>query len=179
MQPIISIILVALLFSCKESANVKRKHEAAWPFGITITKLNEIAELESYDSLEQIKKEYTIGVSEDYFPNRKQYLLEQPIIYGKKDGSFEFERHYYFSKADSVVRLIECQWEGTESTSEADFNDKVEQNKQLISRLMGFQGKEIPETEDLAAKTIWSNDNVRVEQFYVPIRLIRILVSWP
>jgi hypothetical protein len=144
-----------------------------------MTTVNEIEELESYDSLDQIKKEYTIGVSEGYFPNRKRYLLAQPIIYGKRGGSFEFERHYYYSKADSIVRLIEYQWEGTDSTSEVDFNYKVEQNKQLISKLMGFQGKEIPETEDLAAKTIWSNDKVYVEQFYVPIRLIRVLVSWP
>jgi hypothetical protein len=174
MHSIKYIILLIGLFACKQSNQKKEE-----PFHLTRTIVQEIDKLESFDSLKAITHEYTIGVSEDYFPGRTNFSLAQPIIYGKRDGTFDFEKEYFYSNNDSIVRLIVYQWGGTDSTSELIFSHKVEENKRIITSLLGFPGREIPETEDLAAKTIWSTHEVNVEQFHIPTRLIRVLISWP
>ncbi len=123
--------------------------------------------------------DYTIGVSGDYFPNRKDFLLAQTIVYEKAINSFNFKTSYYYSKQDSLVRLIEYEWEGTDNCTENIFQLTVKRNKEGISKFFKSPGKEIPETDTKAPKTIWENETVYVEQFYIPgMFRIRILISW-
>lgn len=151
----------------------------AQKFNLQNIHAKQIAAVQAGDKARRVTPSYSIGVAEDYFPNRSKFLLAQPIIYSRPDSSFVFETEYFFSKSDSVVRLIEYQWEGTENTTAGEFDRRVEQNAALITRALGKPKKDIPETDDKAAKTVWFNDKVHVEQLMMPgLMRIRVLVSW-
>ena len=138
-----------------------------------------IEKLQQNENAQKVTYDYPIGVSQDYFPNRRNYSLAQPIIFTKKDKTFQRETSYYFSKPDSVVRLIEYQWDGTDSTTEEEFYQIIEQNKSHISKHFKKPGIETKATETKAAKSIWENESVYVQQFFIPgLVRIRVLVSW-
>jgi hypothetical protein len=169
MRQLLIIFLAFLLpiFGVSQQFNFKR---------ITTSSIHN---LQKGQNAKKVIYDHPIGVSDDYFPNRRQFRLAQPICYATEDRTFHFETSYYFSKQDSVVRLIEYQWEGSESTSDAKFNLRVEQNKKLISKLFKQPGKSTAATKTRAAKTVWENNLVYVEQFYIPAMMrIRVLVSW-
>jgi len=142
-------------------------------------KTSSIDSLRKFDKANKIKHTYTIGVSEDYFPNRVKFVLEQPIIYGKKSGNFKNEISFFYTKADSLVRLIEYEWEGDENAADSAYYEIVNKNKETISKYFQSTPTEIPETETKAAKSIWENELVFVQQLIMPgLQRIRILVSW-
>lgn len=137
------------------------------------------------DSLRQenngkfITHDYTIGVSQDYFPNATKFKLAQPIIYKTIQKDFVTENSFYFSKIDSVVRLIEYQWDIIDESFDSVYYKIVNQNKEAITNYFHFAPQEIPETDVKAAKSIWENDSVYVQQLIMPgLQRIRVLVSW-
>ena len=138
-----------------------------------------IDSLQSKDKATRVSYDYPVGVSADYFPNRNQFSLAQPISYDKKIGVFDFETSYYFSKNDSIVRLIEYSWQGAGKSGTAEYYKTIKANKEKISKHFKAAGKEVPATEENAAKTIWENELVYVEQFVIPRSYrIRVLISW-
>jgi len=137
------------------------------------------------DSLRQknngnfITYDYTIGVSQDYFPNATKFKLAEPIIYKTIQKDFVTENSFYFSKIDSVIRLIEYQWDIIDESFDSVYYKIVNQNKEIITNYFHFTPQEIPETDVKAAKSIWENDSVYVQQLIMPgLQRIRVLVSW-
>ena len=137
------------------------------------------------DSLRQSNKgsfityDYSISVSQDYFPKAQKYNLAQPIIYKTVEKDFTTENSFYYTKADSVVRLIEYQWDILEESYDSVYYKIVNQNKEIISNYFHFRPQEIPETDVKAAKSIWEKDSVYVQQLIMPGLLrIRVLISW-
>ncbi len=126
-----------------------------------------------------IKYDYTIGVSEDYFPNATKFKLAQPIIIKGSYKDFNNETSFYFSKSDSIVRLIEYQWDVVEESFDSVYYKIVYKNKEYISSYFHFEPVEIHETDVKAAKSIWENNSVYVQQLIMPgLNRIRVLVSW-
>jgi len=148
-------------------------------FNYAQIKTKEIDSLRKINNAHVITYDYPIGVSSDYFPNRAQFVLAQPIIYRKKIKSFENETSFYFSKSDSVVRLIEYQWEGSSKSTDLEYYEIVKGNKKVISDFFHSLPVEVPETDEKAAKSIWENESVYVEQLIMPgLQRIRVLISW-
>jgi hypothetical protein len=148
-------------------------------FNFKQRKASAIGLLQNEDKAKKVTYNYSIGVAEDYFPNRRKYRLAQPINFVKEDRTFQYQTAYYFSEPDSIIRLIEYQWEGTDSTTDTAFNLVVEKNKALVSCFFKSKGQDYPATETKSAKTVWDNKTVHVEQFFIPEMLrIRVLVSW-
>jgi len=147
-------------------------------FNFTQIKIESIDSLRNIDKAKKITHSYTTGVSSDYFPDRMKFALEQPIIYGKKLGAFKNEISFFFTKRDSVVRLIEYEWEGDENATDSAYYEIVNENKIIISKYFNALPTEIPETESKAAKSIWENEQVFVEQLMMPgLQRIRVLIS--
>ncbi|GAB2811019.1 hypothetical protein [Ferruginibacter profundus] len=148
-------------------------------FNFTKIKTVAIDSLRKIDHANKIKHTYTIDISEDYFPNRTKFALAQPIIYGKKVDNFKNEVSFFYTKADSLVRLIEYEWEGDENATDSAYYEIVKKNKETISTYFNTMPNEIPETETKAAKSIWENELVFVQQLIMPgLQRIRVLVSW-
>lgn len=148
-------------------------------FNFTKIKTSAIDSLRKIDKAKRIKHTYTTSVSEDYFPNRMQFDLEQPIIYGKKYKNFMNEISFFFTKADSIVRLIEYEWEGNENATGNTYSEIIKNNKAIISNYFNSKPTEVPETETKAAKSIWENDLLFVEHLIMPgLKRIRVLISW-
>lgn len=148
-------------------------------FHLSKTTVKEIGLIQGTDKADPIVPGYSIGVSNDYFPNRQQFKLGQPVIYSRSDSNFTHRVNYFYSLPDSVVRLIEYEWQGTEQATEEEFNWRVKRNIELINNLLGQPKSILPATERKSAKSIWYNEDVHVEQFYIPgLMRIRVLVSW-
>jgi hypothetical protein len=140
--------------------------------------LNQIDSIEKRQKAYPFKFDYSIGVSDDYFPRRKDFDLAQPIVYRKKIKSFKYETSYYYSLPDSTIRLIEYWWEGT-SNSTAKFYEVINNNRRKIASGVNYKGKYVPATEISGTQEITENDAVYVEQFYVEgLQRIRVKISW-
>ncbi len=137
---------------------------------------NKIDSIQKSQGFEKFQYDYPIGVSEDYFPNRKKYRIEQPIVYRKKYQDYFVETSFYLSSRDSTVRLIEYWWRDT--TYSLDFTDTIiAKNNIIISSFFKSKGKTYPENENHGDKTIWRNKFYYVQQFPVAEGL-RVLISW-
>ena len=163
----------------------------AQQFNYSKIRTNSIDSLRKIENAKFITLSYSINLASDYFPNESQFSLAQPIIYQRKVNGFTIETSFYFSKPDSIVRLIQYEWgatdshlleyqqEGSEKSTDSQFNEIVMANKKIIADYFNFEPKEIPETEDMAAKSIWQNDSVYVELLVMPgLQRTRVLVSW-
>lgn len=165
-------------FSSSASSFIK-PIAAPQKFNFQKIRTSDIESLRAADGARFVTYDYFISASEDYFPGRPAFDLAQPLIYQKTDGPFQVETSFYFSKGDSTVRLIEYQWEGTRKLSEAEFNDIIKKNTAAISAQLNSSPKLIPETKERAAKDIWENKSIYVQQLHMPdLRRIRVLVSW-
>ena len=127
----------------------------------------------------EFKYGYPVGVASDYFPQREKYELAQPIVYRKNISNCQFETSYYFSLPDSTLRLIEYWWED-KLNSNTNILQIIKKTTAKIYSYFRNDGKYIPETGDKAAKTIWENDLIYVEQFTISSGLhrVRVLISW-
>lgn len=165
------VLISALLITTELASSQKFNYSQIKASDITAIEKSEQSFLFTYD--------YPISVSTDYFPNRQKYSLAQPLMYRTSKEKFNFEKSYYFSKSDSVVRLVEYQWEGTDSSSLQDFEFVLQQNRKILNNYFNQAARQIPETETKAPKDIWENKYVYVEQFYIAGLLkIRVLISW-
>jgi hypothetical protein len=135
-----------------------------------------IDSIQKKQGFERFDYDYPIEVSEEYFPNRKKYRLEQPVVYRKNFDNYFLETSFYLSSKDSILRLIEYWWRDT--TYSIDFTDTIiTKNKSIISTFFKSKGKEIPENKKHGDKTVWRNRLYYVEQFPVA-EGIRVLICW-
>ena len=153
-------------------------NQQAFSQKLNFVRLNakQIDSVEMRNTAEKHFYNYTIGVSETYFPGRKKYWLLQPIIYRKRLGDFLLETSYHLSKNDSTLRLIEYWWRDTTYSHEfpdsilSDIDAQVEASVHAIKNIY-------PETEKRGEVTTWANDLIHIEKFPVAEGW-RVLVSW-
>jgi hypothetical protein len=135
-----------------------------------------IDSIQKSQGFERFQYDYTIGVSKNYFPKRKQFRLEQPIVYRKYFEKYFLETSFYLSSPDSLLRLVEYWWRDT--TYSLEFTDTIiTKNKINISSFLKTKGRNYPENKNHGDKTIWRNKHNYVQQFPVA-EGIRVLISW-
>jgi len=141
--------------------------------------LRTIDSIEVAQNARRFEYDYSIGVSKDYFPNRENYNLAQPIVYRKSIKNFQFETSYYYSLPDSTIRLVEYWWEDTLS-SKKHILELLKKNNMQMFKHFNYYGKFYKGSFQKSEKVIWEDKSVHIEEFYTTEMLhrLRVLISW-
>lgn len=97
-------------------------------------KTSEIPKIEKKSNGIKYLKPINNYLSKDYFPDLDKYDFAQPIIYQRDTLNLNTEISYYFTKNDSIVRLIEYSW---------NTNWKIKNQKPFIDDLYSLNNSAI------------------------------------
>lgn len=114
----------------------------------------------------QFYKPFSISLSEGYFPNNSDFDFAQPILFDRDTLNLNTSVSYFYTKNDSVVRLIEYSW--NQDSDRKFFIDSLYSfNRRHISDILKDNGKEVLKDEGnwWQKKTIWENDSIYVFSF--------------
>ncbi len=80
---------------------------------------NQIDSVEINKKSKEIFVNYSISVSADYFPNAASFDLAQPRVFDRSPmrDFIACQINYYFTKSDSIVRLISYTWDTKNSAT--------------------------------------------------------------
>lgn len=151
--------------------------------------INDIEQIESkFNSVKSEPNGYMI-ITESFFPYAGKFNLEQPVVYLRRDSSFvsDLQVEYYYSKEDSIVRLITYTWDYLTETKKLDPekfakltpNDKLNLYKAKFDSITDFLkstlGTQTGGSEKVTSmeyekykksnfsKLIWESENVHTE----------------
>ena len=168
MNRIIPIIFTLFFFlSCKKSEKIQREYSIKnTNFNFQKKSAKEIGTIEDLNKGIQKRKPYKVTLGESYFPDIKKNEFEQPLIFWRDTANLKNTISYFFTKKDSVVRVIEYAW------SKPKDNDSIiskiyKNNIKLISKKLNQKGKIINESKDSWKQQIisWENDSIYVWSF--------------
>ena len=112
-----------------------------------------------------VEKMTNVTISQGYFPELNVYEFSQPEIYNRKVGNINTAVSYYYTKQDSVVRVISYAW------NEQDDNQSIQNifdtNKKLFTKYFDDIGvvKRTDEPTYWQDKITWENKKISVLQF--------------
>ena len=139
--------------------------------------------LTSVDSIEKnnggqiITYVYPVSITDIYFPNATSYNLALPKVYKRESRNFSTEVSYFYSKPDSIVRLIEYSWDNKSKNTKGLFK-LFRKNQKAIAKYFNDKGQVLY----WVGKSIsWKNDTTHVKQFQVNEQVtyrVRVLISW-
>jgi len=161
------IFIFVFLFGCKKNETIQRKYFIDnTNFSFAKMSAQNVKNIESQKNGIQMRKPYKIELSESYFPEIKKYEFEQPLIYWRDSANIKNTISYFFTKKDSLVRVIEYSW------SKPKDNDSIiakiyKNNIKIISEKLKQKGKIVNETKDSWKQQIisWENDSIYVWSF--------------
>ena len=108
-------------------------------------------------------------LSKDYFPDLDKYDFAQPIIYQRDTLNLNTEISYYFTKNDSIVRLIEYSWNTNwEIKNQKPFiADLYSLNNSFIAKKMKLNSKEEFQKFDNGWRKgkNWENQKINIYSF--------------
>jgi hypothetical protein len=172
--------IIGWLTSCKAS---NTEHPFKINLHLSRPALNDIASIEGSSGGIPIRKSYKISVAKDYFPNADKYDLADPILFIRDTANIKTLVSYYFTKEDSIVRLVSYSWDYSNKRHNY-IEDIFNHNQKAISQALKNTGRLIEEKEDWwwQKTIIWDTRKVHVKQFMFggeeePHRT-RVLVSW-
>jgi hypothetical protein len=112
-----------------------------------------------------VEKISNVTISQGYFPELNVYEFSQPEIYNRKVRDINTAVSYYYTKQDSVVRVISYAW------NEQDDNQSIEKifntNEKLFTKYFNSNGdvKRTDEPTYWQNKITWENKKIVVLQF--------------
>ena len=155
----ISTIISLILISCATNREIFLAERFADFNKLTVPKANKIEfELGSIDKTPKHK----ISIGESIYPNDKKYKLETPKTYNRvENGKFELETEYFYTAADSIVRVVMYEWTELRDTNKSfrrnksntkKFHEKYDGLKKQLTSMLGE-----PSFVEIASDTAKSN----------------------
>ncbi|WP_449398689.1 hypothetical protein [Chryseobacterium wanjuense] len=166
---ILLIIIGSLIYSCgSKTESISRKTNVKiLPTEFIYNKINlsDIQHIEEKNKGIQYTKPYKIGLSKDYLPDIVNYEFAQPIIYRRDTTNLDTQVSYFFTKKDSILRLIEYSW--SQDDKHQLFIDKLYNfNKKSICKTFGEGDEKYQKIDYWWQKIIrWDNDSIHVYSF--------------
>ena len=108
MKKLIGIILLILFFSCKSEKYIYENNRFN---NIEKFNIKRAIKFEEKRKATNTTPEHKVSLEKGIYPNTKEIKLETPISYEKNiQGNFVLETKYFYSKSDSLVKVILYQW---------------------------------------------------------------------
>ena len=122
MKKLIILFSLIILSACKSEKHIYDNDKFK---DIQELKIGKAIEFENNQNAENTTPEYKVQIGKGIYPNEKNFELEKPISFNRKiKGKFDLETKYFYSKKDSLVRVILYQWHNPK-----DLNNKLKKNK--------------------------------------------------
>ena len=160
------LLLILILISCKVKPKLDNVNINKTKFELNKIKISDIEKIEIENKGIEIFKSYNISLSKEYFPEIENYKFDQPKIYVRDTLNMETTVSYFFTKKDSVVRLIEYSW--NQNRKKKLFIDNLYKfNKINISKKIHQNGNEISQKIDgyWQKEIKWDNDSIHIFSF--------------
>jgi len=166
MKIYIQLFVLLFVLNCKPKDNLEDVRILSTEIIFSEPKFSEIQKIENKNKGIKYTKSYNIGLSKDYFPEIDKYEFAQPIIYRRDTTNLDTEISYFFTKNDSIIRLIEYSWNQDEK-KKSFIDDLYEFNKKIISKKLAQSGIEKSEKIDYWWQKIvrWDNDSTHIYSF--------------
>lgn len=166
MKIYIQLFALLLILNCKPKDNLENVKIISTEFIFHQPKFSDIQKIENKSNGIEYKKPYNIGLSKEYFPEIDKYEFAQPKIYRRDTANLDTEISYFFTKKDSIVRLIEYSW-NQDKKKKFFIDDLYKFNKKRISKKIAQTGIEKSEKIDYWWQRIirWDNDSTHIYSF--------------
>lgn len=166
MKIYIRFFVLLLILNCKQKANLENVKIISTEFIFHQPKFSDIQKIENKSNGIEYKKPYNIGLSKEYFPEIDKYEFAQPKIYRRDTTNLDTEISYFFTKKDSIVRLIEYSW-NQDKKKKLFIDELYKFNKTRISKQLSKKGIEKSEKIDYWWQKIirWDNDSTHIYSF--------------
>lgn len=178
MRTLFYILILLLVLGCKTSKEIATTTD----FCLQRPGIHEIDSIEKRSHGVRLYPSYKITVSQDYFPNSEKFNLGQPFVYTRDYSTVKSQVTYYFSIPDSIVRLVEYNWNAA-GNGHNTISQLFSTNKLLLSKYFKNEGAGSERIEEAWSRKdiVWENDSTFVKQFMLiqgqPTRT-RVLISW-
>lgn len=176
----INLLILITLYSC---SNSKAIHSDNSVFQVKRPSLQEVNKIENKINSKEIFKSYSISLSDQYFPGIKNFDFAQPKLFERKKFSPNPVVSYFYTKNDSIVRLIEYSWDNLKN--DELIKSVYKKNTTLFNDFFKKEGKLITENEPTywQKQLAWENDEIYVFQFILGNNKIgayrtRLIIRW-
>lgn len=168
MKVIIQIFILLVFFNCKQKVTLKKGNVKIknTDFEFKQPKFSEIQSIEKLNGGIKYARNIDIRLSNSYFPEIEKYEFAQPIIYHRDTANLDTQISYFFTKNDSIVRLIEYSWD-QDKKKELFIDSLYQLNKKKISEELAIKGLEKNEKVDYWWQKIvrWDNTSMHIYSF--------------
>ncbi|MCU7616007.1 hypothetical protein NZ698_02255 [Chryseobacterium sp. PBS4-4] len=166
MKLYIQILVIFSVINCKPKDNFERVRIQNTSIELEQIKFSDISNIENKNNGIEYTKPFNIALSKEYFPEIEKYQFEQPKIYRRDTTNLNTEISYFFTKNDSIVRLIEYSW-NQDDLKEHFIDNLYQSNKDMISKSLSQKGIEKSEKIDYWWQKIvrWDNDSTHIYSF--------------
>ncbi|MCT2564737.1 hypothetical protein [Chryseobacterium herbae] len=166
MKIFIHLFVLLSILNCKPENNFENVKIQNTAIEFKQIKLSDIRKIEKKNNGIEYTKPFNIGLSKEYFPDIEKYEFAQPIIFRRDTANLDTQVSYFFTKNDSILRLIEYSW--NQDKKKVTFIDNLYNfNKGYISKKLSRKGEETNEkTDDWWQKIVrWDNDSTHIYSF--------------
>ncbi|KAA2220692.1 hypothetical protein [Chryseobacterium sediminis] len=166
MKVFLQIFIILLLFNCRQKVTLKDIRLQSTVIEYKQPKISDIQSIEKINGGIKYYNNVDIRLSKEYFPEIEKYEFEQPIIYHRDTANLDTQISYFFTKNDSIIRLIEYSWD--QDQKKELFIDKLYRlNKSNIAKELKMDGSEKTEQVDYWWQKIirWDNNNLHIYSF--------------
>lgn len=166
MKIYIQLFVLLFVLNCKPKDKLEDVKIISTELIFNQPKFSDIQKIENKNSGIEYTKPINISLSEDYFPEIENYEFAQPKIFRRDTTNLDTEISYFFTKKDSIVRLIEYSWNQDEK-KKSFIDNLYEFNKKRISKKLAQDGIEKSEKVDYWWQKIvrWDNDSTHIYSF--------------
>jgi hypothetical protein len=147
MKIYIQFFALLLILNCKPKDDLENIKIVSTDFTYKQPKFSDIQEIERKNKGIEYSKPFKISLSKEYFPEIDKYEFAQPKIYHRDTTNLDTEISYFYTKKDSIVRLIEYSW-NRNKTQEPFIDNLYEFNQKRISKRLSQKGIEKSEKID-------------------------------
>lgn len=168
MKIIVQIFILLVFFNCKQEVTLKKENVKIknTDFEFKQPRFSDIQRIEKLNGGIKYVRNIDIRLSNSYFPDIEKYEFAQPIIYHRDTANLDTQISYFFTKKDSIVRLIEYSW--NQDKKKKPFIDNLYKlNKKNISDELKMKGLEKNEKVDYWWQKIirWDNTSMHIYSF--------------
>lgn len=104
----------------------------------TLLKIDKASKNELSNGAKDISPDRLISLGESIYPNSNKYILATPKTFERRVKNFQLTTDYYYSTADSTVRVMLYQWDKIGSKDQKkDFQKQFNQLKKSLTDRLG------------------------------------------
>jgi hypothetical protein len=148
---IIFILIILIFASCKKTEDDYIFEKIRFE-NLDKLNLNQLINSENEIGSKERNSNNTFGIGNDYYPNDFKYELSNPRVFEINQKELGLETNYFYSKKDSLVKVILYQWnkkylnfEGYEKdtlrelkiTEKENYQNKFENLKECLTEKLG------------------------------------------